>query len=239
MMIDALVAESRRARAIAEDYRRQGFTVLENPSPEQLPEFLAGFRLDLVAERASNSSGSGVESVVVVVTARHKIGKEPKIGELAELLRDKPEWKFELALIETEALLEIPEVAVAFGLKEILGYQYEAGKLLNAGFNEAAVLTAWAAAEATVRFLLEEDGQLMEAGEGSPERFTMPRLLSSAVYHGVISRADYFKLIEAKRQRDAFAHGFVLPNIDAAKIASVILSATKGLLQEYRALDAY
>ena len=233
-MIDDSLAESRRSRAIADDFRRQGFSVVENPSPEQLPEFLAGYRPNLVAQRADNSSDSEVESVVVVVRARRRLGMESRLGELAELLREKPDWRLELSLVEVDGPLEIPDVAIAFGLKEIWGYHYEAGKLLDAGFKEAAVLTAWAAAEATVRFLLAEERQLEEEEEIPFEPFSAPRLLSSAVYHGVISKAEYSALIEAKRQRDAFAHGFRLPGIDAAQIAREILNTTTGLLEQVR-----
>ena len=49
------------------------------------------------------------------------------MGELAELLRKKPGWTLELALVESDAPLEIPDVAVAFGRNEIWGYLYEAG----------------------------------------------------------------------------------------------------------------
>ena len=237
MMIDALVAESRRARAIAEDYRRRGFTVLENPLPDQLPEFLAFCQPNLVAQKSGKSPESEAESVVVVVKARHRVANDPQIAELAELLRDKPDWKLELALVEADSLLEVPEAAVAFGLKEIWGYHYEAGKLLDAGFMEAAVLTAWAAAEATVRFLLADDEHLLDEVE-SPERFSTHRLLTSAVYLGVIARADYYFLAEAKKQRDAYAHGFALPAVDAAVVAREILSVTVEMLEQERSVHS-
>ena len=235
-MIDSLVAESRRVRAIADDYRLQGFTVIETPSPSQLPEFLAGFRPDLIAQKTSHSSESGVESVVVVVKARHRLGKVPQIAELAEMLRKRPDWKLELALVEADTPLEIPDVAVAFGRREIWNYHHEAVELLDAGFYQSAVLTAWAAAEATVRLLLNEDGRLIEErGEDLPaELATVPRLFISAVYHGVISKADYSLLMEAKRQRDALAHGFVLPGIDIENTVRSILSSTKGMLEQER-----
>ena len=232
-MIDDSLAESRRSRAIADDFRRQGFTVMENPSSEQLPEFLAGYRPDLVAQRADNSLESGVESVVVVVKSRSRLRTESHVGELAELLRERPDWRLELSLVEVDGPLEIPEVAIAFGLREIWGCHDETGKLLDAGFDEAAVLTAWAAAEATVRFLVDEERQF-EKDEISFEPSSVPRLLSSAVYYGVISKSEYVALVEAKRQRDAFSHGFYMPGIDAAQIAREILSTTTGLLEQVR-----
>lgn len=45
------IAEQQRARAVAEDYRRRGYDVVEEPSPESLPDFLAGYQPDLIARR--------------------------------------------------------------------------------------------------------------------------------------------------------------------------------------------
>ena len=52
MILDDISAEKRRTRAIASDYRSRGYTVLEEPSPEQLPDFLAGYSPTMVAHKA-------------------------------------------------------------------------------------------------------------------------------------------------------------------------------------------
>jgi hypothetical protein len=44
----AISRERQRAHAIAEEYRSRGYEVIEQPSPEQLPEFLAGYRPNLL-----------------------------------------------------------------------------------------------------------------------------------------------------------------------------------------------
>lgn len=191
-----------------------------------------------MARKSGDSLESVVESVIVVVRARHHLGRDSQIGELADVLRDKSGWKFELALVEAEARVDVPDMAVPFDLKEIWGYHNEVNKLLDAGFKEAAVLTAWAAAEAAVRLLLELDGDLIDEEGVSPERIPMPRLLSSAVYYGVISREDYSRLTRVKRQRDAYAHGFVLPDVDAGQIAREILSTTIEILEQGQNSDS-
>jgi hypothetical protein len=44
-MATKLPLERQRARAVAEEYRRKGYEVIEEPSPAQLPEFLSGSNL--------------------------------------------------------------------------------------------------------------------------------------------------------------------------------------------------
>lgn len=43
--------ERQRARALAEEYRSKGYEVIDVPSPEQLLDFLAGYRLDLLIRK--------------------------------------------------------------------------------------------------------------------------------------------------------------------------------------------
>jgi hypothetical protein len=47
--------ERRRARAIAEGYRNRGYEVSEGPSPAQLPDFLSGYRPDLLVRRGDEA----------------------------------------------------------------------------------------------------------------------------------------------------------------------------------------
>lgn len=229
MMLEAISAEKRRARAIASDYRMRGYTVLEDPSAEQLPDFLSGYNPTIVAHKEGESAESMGESVVVVVKARQHQGKEENLGELAELLRNKPGWKFELALVETDAQLDTPSAAIPLGKDDIRQCNYAAHKLLAAGFRDAALLQAWIGAEATVRLLLEEDRQI--AGEVvSAERFTPGRLFGSAVYYGVISEEDYSILTDTMRYRNAYIHGFTLPDFDPVGVVNTIISTTQRLL---------
>lgn len=57
--------ERQHARAIAEEYRSRGYEVIEEPSPEQLPDFLSGYRPDLLIRNRICSSEKGDEAIVV------------------------------------------------------------------------------------------------------------------------------------------------------------------------------
>src|SRR5262245_61341136 len=84
--------EKQRTRAIAGEYRSKGYEVIEEPTPEQLPDFLSGYHPDLLARK-------GDEARVVVVKSRASLAQEPQIRDLARLLHTKPNWNFELVLL--------------------------------------------------------------------------------------------------------------------------------------------
>ena len=84
--------ERQRARVIAEEYRRRGYEVVEEPSQEQLPDFLSGYHPDLLIRK-------GDEAIVVEVKSRTSLAKETQVRELARLLRTKPGWNFELIVV--------------------------------------------------------------------------------------------------------------------------------------------
>ncbi len=222
MISHVISAEKRRARSIAEDYRIRGYAVVEEPSQEQLPDFLAGYSPTILAYKEGESAESLGDSVAVLVKARQLPGKERRVGELADLLRNKPGWKFELALVEADGLLDIVDAARPFDREDIRQCQDEAESLLNAGFKEASLLRAWAGVEATVRLLLEEDGLMTEEEDISPDRLASTRLLGSAVYYGVMSQEDYLFLTEAMRLRNACVHGFALQDCDSALVTEII-----------------
>jgi hypothetical protein len=48
--------ERQRVHAIAEEYRSKRYEVIEQPSPEQLPEFLASYQPDVLVQRGTRPS---------------------------------------------------------------------------------------------------------------------------------------------------------------------------------------
>jgi len=211
-----LTLERRRARDIAEEYRGKGYEVIEEPSPEQLPDFLSGYRPDLLIRR-------GNEAVVVEVKSRASLAKDPQIRDLARLLHAKPGWNFELVVVGEGEKPGTPEDACSFGRQDILRSIEAAEKVLGSGFSEAALLLAWSTSEATVRLLTEEEGILLDS-------LAPPYILKQAVTNGVISREDYTLLMNAMKYRNALAHGFKLNDFNSALVRDLI-GTTKRLLE--------
>ena len=211
-----------RVRAITAAYREKGYAVIKAPSSAQMPEFLAGYHPDLLASNAS-------EWVVVVVKPRSALAKEPKISELARLLQNLPEWRLDLALVDTGEQLDVPEESRPFAKEDIRRAIAKAEGLLAAGFAEAALMQAWAGAEAIVRMLTMEEAEAMEEGR-LPEPPTSPYVLNTAVYLGAICREDYDFLSQTLRLRNAIAHGLTPPDFDNGLVVALI-GKTKRLLE--------
>ena len=213
--------ERQRAHALAEEYRSRGYEVIEMPSPEQLPEFLAGYRPDLLIRK-------GDEGTVVEVKSRSSLVKDPQIRELARLLGSKPNWNFELVVVREEEQLSAPEGTRPFEREDILRGIEAAEKLFEVGFAEAALVLAWTTSEAAVRLLTEAEGIELD-------RHTPLYVLKQAVMHGVISRDEYNFLTNIMKYRNALAHGFKVVDFDPAFVKELI-SITQRLLQSTTAL---
>ena len=220
--METLTTERQRARALAEEYRRKGYEVIEEPAPEQLPDFLAGYHPALLIRK-------GDEAGVVEVKSRVSLAKEPHVRELAQLLRTKPNWNFELVIVGEEEPLRTPEGACPFDREDIFQGLEASERLLVLGFAEAALLLAWSSAEAMVRLLTLEEGYVLD-------RHTPLYVLKQAVVQGVISREAYAFLTKAMQYRNAFAHG--LKTVDfAPALVTELISTTQRLLQQKALFD--
>ena len=207
--------ERQRASALAEEYRSKGYEVIEEPSTEQLPDFLSGYRPDLLVRK-------GDEAVVVEVKSRSSLAKDAQIRDLAQLLQTKPHWNFELVVVAEAERISAPEGARPFERDDILRGIEAAERLLESGFSEAALLLAWSTAEATVRLLIEEEGIVLD-------HLNPPYILKQAVMNGVIARDDYNFLTNIIKYRNALVHGFKTIDFDPA-LVSELISMTKRLL---------
>jgi uncharacterized protein YutE (UPF0331/DUF86 family) len=208
--------ERQRTRALAEEYRSRGYEVIEEPSPAQLPDFLSGYRPDLLVRK-------GDEAIVVEVTSRSSLAKDAQIRDLAQLLQTKPHWSFELVVVGEGERISAPEGARPFERDDILRGIEAAEKLLESGFSEAALLLAWSTSEATVRLLIEAEGIVLD-------HFNPPYILKQAVMNGVIARDEYNFLTNVIKYRNALVHGFKTVDFDPA-LVSELISRTKRLLQ--------
>jgi uncharacterized protein YutE (UPF0331/DUF86 family) len=208
--------ERQRARALAEEYRSRGYEVIEEPSPAQLPDFLSGYRPDLLVRK-------GDEAIVVEVKSRSSLAKDTQIRDLAQLLQTQPHWHFELVVVGEGERLSAPEGARPFERDDILRSIEAAERLFESGFSEAALLLAWSTSEATVRLLVEAEGIVLE-------HLNPSYILKQAVMNGVIARDEYNFLTNLMKYRNALVHGFKTIDFDPA-LVSELISRTKRLLQ--------
>lgn len=178
-------SETAKVRAIAREYRRQGYMV-RHPSPgDVLPEFLQGMTPDLIAERED-------DRVVVEVKASRSLRGDNQLKAMAERISTQPGWRFEL--VTTAKPVESQTNQAAIAVTDRIEQTFELG------YGDAAFLVAYAMAEELLRDVASRTG--VRARDWSTQR-----LAHALVTRGELSRKDYETLVEAQRWRDRFVHG--------------------------------
>ena len=194
-MADLIAHESERQRVqkVGQVYRDKGYDVLIEPQSDQLPDFLQTFRPDLIAHK-------GAEHIVVEVRMRGRVSDLPQVNELAKVVRNEADWKFELFLLGPENSFFM-KGASPLTVEEIRSKRKEVALFFQNGHLEAAFLMGWSLVEAILRTLA-----VKEEIEG--ETATPDYLLKQMTFEGIIARETYHDLKHAQRTRDAIAHGF-------------------------------
>ena len=83
--------ERRKIRDLARDYTQKGYEVWEAPFPKKLPKALLGHEPDLWLVKEGRN-------IWVEVKTSETIGQSPHLVQLAAILRELPDWQFELVL---------------------------------------------------------------------------------------------------------------------------------------------
>ena len=91
MTLHTSTREQQRLREIAREYRQRGYDVIIEPSADQLPGFLAPFRIDMLARSAE-------ETAIVEVRTQESLSDAPELDAVAQALQDHPSWRFELVV---------------------------------------------------------------------------------------------------------------------------------------------
>jgi hypothetical protein len=177
---------------VADNYRRRGYEVAVKPAGSNLPEFLTGYRPDLIARGPT-------ESVVVEVKVGTQTSVAERFREIAERINRQPGWRFSLVYVSPSEPDQLTEAEPA-PLPELQERAREADTLLQAGQAEAAFLLFWSALEGGLR-LLGRRAQLPL--ENLPSSALIRELYSS----GEISRNDFDTLMQLLPIRNRLTHG--------------------------------
>jgi REase_AHJR-like len=208
--------DQRALEEAADGYRQEGYTVEVRPSGACLPGFLADLHPDLIARKNG-------EQVVAQVRRLAELRGDKDVSHLAAVVNAEPGWRFDLIVpapnhAPTEAWAEADEPSDA----DINALLDEARKLLDLQLHRPALVAAWAAVEAAMRHLARKEQVPLE--RRSP-RFVLNTLASAAL----LSRADYERLDESLRWRDAVIHG-MQPNGLGSEEPSALLDIARRLL---------
>lgn len=218
-MADLTARESGRlaVQKVGQAYRDKGYEVLIAPRGDQLPDFLQTFRPDLIAHK-------GAEHIVVEVRMRGRVSDLPQVNELAKVVRNEADWKFELFLLGPENSFFVNGASL-FTVEEIRLKIKEVALFMENGHLEAAFLVGWSLAEATLRVLAVKEG--IEGETATPDY-----LLKQMTFEGIIARETYHELKHAQKTRDAIAHGFKSSQLTVETVEELIDLIEGVLLQE-------
>jgi uncharacterized protein YutE (UPF0331/DUF86 family) len=193
-------AYRQKLQEIAAEYEARGYEVLIEPSPEQLPEFLGGFRPDLVARKPN-------ESVVVEVKVGTQTAASERFRELAETIQRQPGWRFSLVVIDPRSDEVAPPTQQLLDRQEIVDRLGRAQELLKTGATDAAFLLMWVSVEALLRHIATREGLPLER---VPSSSLMKELFSL----GILSRSELEVAQRAFSVRNALVHGFATARLD-------------------------
>jgi hypothetical protein len=198
-MTSATTATPERLQAVASTATKlagEGWEVVREPQPEDLPETLLDFRPDLLARR-------GQEHVVVEVKSRLRPPDLDTIA-LAEAIAGLPGWRLDL--------IYVPERPRPDELRARRDRAVRAGELSQAD-PEAGLLLAWSAAEGTLHRMAEE--LCLEADDAGA-------LLATLASVGALSDDEHQLLGAVRQVRNALAHGRQAPTVDGATVVALI-----------------
>jgi len=150
-------------KRVAGTYTAQGYQVVVEPRPDDLPSFAKDFKVELVGKRAA-------EGVLVAVKKnRDAMAADANLPRYAELTSAQPGWRFDFAILESEepgarelrGAQELPD-------EDVIKALGDAEQLAPTGFLRPALTTAWAGFEAAAR--VRRDGRVGHVAAADVER---------------------------------------------------------------------
>jgi uncharacterized protein YutE (UPF0331/DUF86 family) len=195
MTLQSTERTHQRLREVAREYRQRGYDVLIEPRPDQLPAFLASFRVDMLAQSAD-------ENVIVEVRTQETLSDAPELDALAQALHHQPSWRFELVVTNSrdQSLLQFKD-APSLNQSDIRYRLQESRQLSDQEHGEAALLLAWSATEALLRSIADTEAVPITQHDSK-------HIAKSLFTYGVLDQEQYQTLREAVQARNFIIHGY-------------------------------
>ena len=181
----AALIERSALDAMESRWQSLGYTLVRQPSAEQVPAFLRGFLPDAIA------TGQKPGLVIEVIDPRTR-SIRTKLSQLRSLFSGQDDWRLEVVYAPSDATEVDPAPS-----KDIDSALLEAARLARHE-PRSALLLAWACLEAIARSLHPE---LTSQGLSSSS------LLDLLISNGDLTQASGDELKTLARMRNALAHG--------------------------------
>lgn len=214
----AKAAYDDKINSLASTYAQQGFKVLREPSVNELPFDLGGYRPDLLATK-------GDTGLIIEVKTKAARVSVDRFQSLAQEISTHPGWRFLLVTLEDVDSSKIPTTSNELPTWVQLATKLQQAQALIAeGALEPAVLYLWGIFEATLR--------KRAISQSIPvERLPASMLLNHMYSQGEVSVDDVDLFRDFMSKRNRIAHG-ANESIDLAIVARVFQSVNR-LLTEW------
>jgi hypothetical protein len=197
---------------VVERYRQQGYGVVVNPGPDDLPPFANDFNVEILATRPDGNVLASAKA------SSSEFEKDPNLSRYAEIIENQPGWRYDVFVLGPSPPMPARRDVADASQEEISKALADSEKLFHAGFKPQAVIAAWAALESAMRHKLRTMGD--EAGWGTSPQTMLNDLVSS----GVLSQGEFRDLEGISRLRNIIVHGFSAPETSYGYGAVSLLS---------------
>ena len=212
-------AETEKLLELAKEYRSRGYEVFFQPSKEETPDFLKGYRPDLIARQKNDS--------VVIQVLSSRTSKNPAVIQqfknLARAIEQHSGWRLELVMTNPQDAEYLVDVKNSLQEEEIELRLETVSQLLDRN-QDLAILYCWSLVEAAMRLVAEKE-------ELDLRRFDSVYLAKLLATEGIVSQSEYQLLMDSLSFRNAIAHGFKTTEI-SSDLAYELVELTKRLLND-------
>lgn len=195
MSIYTTEREHQRLLEIAREYKERQYDVIIEPQAHQLPDFLALFKIDMLARNE-------LENVIIEVRSQDSMTTHPELDAIARAVANKPGWRFELVVTNPKDKSNFQfKDAISLEDSDIVYRLKEARQLSDQEYGEAALLLAWSATEALLRSMAHK--------EDIPASYVSSGQLIKTLYSfGAIDEHQYQILQQVSHMRNMLVHGY-------------------------------
>lgn len=211
--------ENTKVLELAREYKKKGFRVITRPGRSELPAFMENmdFQPDLIAM-------SDKENLVIEVKSSDSVRNVKTLASHVDVIKEKKGWDFIFVMTNPKTAKESVSNIQSPKAQDVFNYLDKAQELLESDqaseYKDAALLLAWAGAEAAMRYMISNVyNKKMQSSSSN--------LLRDSVMYGVISRADDRLLNSLLSVRNKISHGYSVKNLDDEKIWKLIFIANR------------
>lgn len=195
-------------------YEQRGFSFVIQPGPEALPDFLASYRFDAIAQKEG-------ENVIIEIIRRQRSPWEQPFKGLHDRLANHKDWKLNIiyAVEKPEDSIVIP-VPRLDALKQQIA---EVEALAATGHHRAAFVLSWSVLEAVLNRVRESGSHRIRPAAQVVQTLTMD---------GHISAETERKLRELSDLQNRIVHGDLDANASGDDVEQVLAAISEALIEE-------